>query len=444
MMPPNPRPVPKVRAITCPNCGGGVELRGLGASAHAACINCLSVLDVRHPEIEVVQRFQKAERFTPLIPLGQRGKLKGKEYEVIGYQVRAIFVDGERYAWNEYVLYNPYHGFRYLSEYQGHWTYIEPMPYLAQISAGFGPEAKSQGVTYKLFQTAQVKTIYVMGEFPWRVLVGETVTGKDYTAAPLSLSEEISGTEVNWSRGEYISGQEIWAAFQPPGRPPEPKGIYFNQPNPYPGAGKMWLTSGFFTLALLVLMVATLIFSRNEKVYQNTYTFTPDAKEASFVTPSFELKGGEDNVEIELATNLSNSWAYFDFALINEQTGTAYNIGKEVSFYEGRDSDGYWSEGGRDDKIRLGSVPAGRYYLRVEPESAKAPTGVFTVSRSVQYTLSVIRGKPVIWPYLLAIPFLWILPMLSGVRRASFEGARWAEADPQGTGAYAGNDNEEE
>ena len=28
------------------------------------------------------------------------------------------------YDWYEYLLYNPYNGFRYLTEYQGHWSFI--------------------------------------------------------------------------------------------------------------------------------------------------------------------------------------------------------------------------------------------------------------------------------------------------------------------------------
>ena len=43
--------------------------------------------------------------------------------------------------------------------------------------------------------------------------------------------------------------------------------------------------------------------------------------------------------------DLINNWAYFNFALINEDTGDAFDFGREVSYYPGSDSDGAWTEG---------------------------------------------------------------------------------------------------
>jgi len=36
-------------------------------------------------------------------------------WEVIGFQVRTIRVQGIDYSWGEYLLFNPYEGFRYLT-----------------------------------------------------------------------------------------------------------------------------------------------------------------------------------------------------------------------------------------------------------------------------------------------------------------------------------------
>ena len=53
------------------------------------------------------------------------------------------------------------------------------------------------------------------------------------------------------------------------------------------------------------------------------------------------------NVEITINTDLHNNWVYFNFALINQDTGQAYDFGREVSYYFGSDSDGSWTEGNR-------------------------------------------------------------------------------------------------
>ena len=57
--------------------------------------------------------------------------------------------------------------------------------------------------------------------------------------------------------------------------------------------------------------------------------------------PISSSPAGTSNVEVSIRTDLNNNWAYFNFALINEDTGQDFDFGREVSYY--RDSDG--SEG---------------------------------------------------------------------------------------------------
>ena len=439
---PAERPQPKVRAISCPNCGGSVELRGMGSSLHATCINCLSVLDVSHPAVQIVQTFdKKTKRMLPKIPLGSRGKLGGTLYEVNGFQTRALYADGEEYTWDEYVLYNPFHGFRYLSEYQGHWndivSYLRlPVPTSNGVSA--------EGHNYKKFQSAVTKTIFVMGEFPWRVQVGDSVAVEDFVDPPFSVSREGLAGEFTWSRSTYVEGKDIWAAFQLKDAPPTPVGIYSNQPNPSPSSAGLWKLMGLFTLLLFLAMSASMVFHSNNKVFESKYYFIPGSAEPSFVTPIFDMPGGEKNVQVEIKTDLENEWAFFGFALINDTTGTAYNFGKEVSYYHGRDSDGSWSEGDRGDKVTIGGVPGGKYYLRVEPDMETPATSPVSGGKRVNYQVTVTRDIPVVWPYFLAWPFLLIPPLIATIRRANFETKRWAESDPSGASGDAENSKEDD
>ena len=67
------------------------------------------------------------------------------------------------------------------------------------------------------------------GEFYWRVEQGETVRAIDYVSAPLMLSEEISGSEMNWSAGVYMTNAEIEKAFGVTDLP-KPWSVAPNQP----------------------------------------------------------------------------------------------------------------------------------------------------------------------------------------------------------------------
>lgn len=414
----------------------------MGSSLHATCINCLSVLDVSHPAVQIVQTFdKKTKRFLPKIPLGSRGKIDGKLYEVNGFQTRALYADGDEYTWDEYVLYNPFHGFRYLSEYQGHWNDIVSYPRLP-VPTSNGVFA--EGGNYKKFQSASTKTIFVMGEFPWRVQVGDSVAVEDFVDPPFSVSREGLAGEFTWSRSTYVEGKDIWAAFQLEGVPPTPVGIYSNQPNPSPSSAGLWKLMGLFTLLLFLVMSASMAFHGNNKVFESKYYFTPGSAEPSFVTPIFDMPGGEKNVQVEIKTDLENDWAFFGFALINDQTGTAYDFGKEVSYYHGSDSDGSWSEGERGDKVTIGAVPGGKYYLRVEPDMEMAASSPVFGGKRVNYQVTVTRDIPVVWPYFLAWPFLLIPPLIATIRRANFETKRWAESDPSGASGDATNSKEDD
>lgn len=439
--------VPQVRALICPNCGGTVNLRGYAQTLNAVCGNCNTILDTRTPTVTILQTFQTKQRIQPLIPLGSRGKLDGAEYEVIGFQARETASDGITYQWREYLLYNPYRGYRYLTEYDGHWNDAKTIPMLPEFGKSGRKEAASvNGKLFTHFQTAEAQTVYVLGEFPWQVRVGEKVTAKDYINPPEMLSAEITEGEVVWTVAEYTDGKALWSGFKLAGQPPQPQGIYANQPSPSKGRiASVWGMFFKLTVLLFAVMLVLLAIERNEVVFQQNYTFTSHAQgEPSFVTPVFELKGRTAAVQVKIDTDLDNNWAHFNFALINEETGNAYDFGREVSYYAGRDSDGSWTEGSRSGSVTIPGVPAGRYYLRVEPEMDENSPSMRYASQAMSYTLSVKHGAPnMIW-FVIAFFLLLIPPIVVTARTIGFENKRWAESDygsPLASLSSGGNDD---
>ncbi|MBL8295174.1 MAG: DUF4178 domain-containing protein [Bryobacterales bacterium] len=435
----------KAKTLECPNCGGPIELRAAEVSVTAVCIQCLSVLDSSSPNLQVIQQFKKKQRVKPLVPLGTTGHLRGEDYLNIGFQERSIRVDGTRYAWREYVLFHPFRGFRYLSEYDGHWNFVKPLVHLPEATnVGGRPAMKIFGETYSHFQDAKATTDFVMGEFPWRVKVGEVIDCGDYIHPPRMLSSEKSEGEVTWSLGEYTSGADIWKAFKLPGNPPEAKGVYANQPSPHSTSVR-----GIWTRALLLmgLAIVSIVFAEtlmdNRVVYQDTFNFDPSNKgEASFVTPVFELKGRPANLKVDIEADLSNNWAYFNLALVNETTGQGWDWGRELSYYSGSDSDGAWSEGSRSDSSLLGAIPAGRYYLRIEPDWEPSPSEPIVRPGRITYKITVRRDVPQVWFYAFVLLLLLIPPVWMTFRSVGYERQRWAES--QYGGGSGGDDEDEE
>jgi hypothetical protein len=144
----------------------------------------------------------------------------------------------------------------------------------------------------------------------------------------------------------------------------------------------------------------------------------PGGSASAFVTPSFELTGRESNIELAVYTDLDNNWAYFNFALINEETGQAFDFAREVSYYH--DSDG--SEGSRNNSVIVPGVPSGRYYLRVEPEVGKSFS-------DLRYRISIRRDVLNYSFFLIAAGLLLIPPIFKTIRSSKFEAQRWSQSD---------------
>jgi Domain of unknown function (DUF4178) len=416
-------PKPTAKALNCPNCGAAITLRALGQAVSVVCAGCHSILDAKDPNLQILQTFEKiVSSDPPLIPLGARGKIRGVDYEAIGFQRRSIEVEGIRYSWHEYVLFNPYKGFRYLTEYQGHWNDVavcKEQP-IAELT-----DANYMGEVYRHFQTAEAATDFVLGEFPWAVRVGEQATLTDFVHPPRVLSREKTAGEVAWSIGEYLHGSDVWNAFRLPGSPPEAIGVYENEPSPVSTNVKtLWAAFAGFALFLLILMIGFEAQAKREPVFSSSYTLDrgQPVGEVSFVTDTFELTGRTSSVEVTTSAPVKNNWIYLNYALINQDTGQAWDFGREVSFYSGYDSDGSWSEGSQTDSVIVPSVPPGHYYLRIEPEAdPRHPP--------ITYSVSVKRDVPVIGFYAIGFLVLLIPPIVLTLRSVSFERARWSESD---------------
>jgi Domain of unknown function (DUF4178) len=422
-------PIARTKPLACPNCGGPIDFRTFGQSVTVVCPQCTSVLDASNQTLQILQKVQQAQqRRNPVIPLGSRGMFKGAPWEVIGFQTRAVGDDDEIFEWEEYLLFNPYKGYRYLTNYQGHWNYVTPLePMPVRTGLGSRPVAFFDNRSYKHFSGAMATTSFVLGEFPWRVKAGEKVLADDFVSPPLLLSSETTNNEVTWSQGEYTSGAEIWKAFNFQGPPPAPQGIYLNQPSPYKGTvGGIWKTFLLMELLLVVLAIAFSLLSKREVVVNELHHFsTLDKGEPSFVTAPFELKGRAAPLELTVTTDLSNNSANFNFALISEQSGQAYDFTREVNYYSGSDSDGAWTEGSPNQDVTLPAVPPGRYYLRVEPEM---DTSV-AQAKTMNYQIVLKHDAPSFIWFIIAGALLIIPPILRTIRAMSFETRRWADSD---------------
>jgi hypothetical protein len=117
-----------VRKFDCPKCGGSLTLRAEGVTRTLACVYCAAPLDVKDERMQLVGKYWSKLSPPPALAIGARGVIRGEELEVIGYQRKRVRYYGVDYDWGEYLLWNPYRGFRWLVESNGHWLLARTLP----------------------------------------------------------------------------------------------------------------------------------------------------------------------------------------------------------------------------------------------------------------------------------------------------------------------------
>jgi hypothetical protein len=366
------------------------------------------------------------KRTEPLIPLGAKGALRGVPVEVLGYLRRYIDVGGGHYEWSEWQL-STGTGYRWLTEYNGHFHFVAPIAGGEVDATDEGALARSSGVRYRRFQTARARYKDIQGELNWRVRVEDVVETIDYTAPPHVLSCEREKNEVNWSRGEYVPADEVWAGLGLPGKPPRAVGVGMGQPNPY-FEGRRWasLSAWLGFAALLGLAV----FLRASLPRQTLASIeVPLKNEGVALSEPFELSGPAA-LRISASAPMNQSWAGLDVALIQEATGEAHTVGFELSRFEGVDDGERWREGDTSGSATLGAVPAGTYLLRAEV--TLDPQSAARVPPAAQLE---IRRAGFVWtPFWVALVLLFVPAFALRQRFRAFERARWSEGDSDDEG----------
>ncbi len=441
----------EAQQLSCPQCGGPLELRAPDQSLRVACPNCGSLLDASQGRLRFIQALQPGQ-VVPIISMGSVGEFAGAKLTVIGFLLRSVEFEGVRYYWEEYLLYNPQVGFRWLVRSDDNWNFVEAVPpgdVAHKGGIGFGGKGDAvyfQGKRFKIYQDAIARVEYVIGELYWKVMAGELTQTADYVHPPRMLSVETSieqaredaqakagnrpkkkkgnrpfpTGEINWSLGTFMKRAEVERAFGISGLP-LPSKIAPNQLFPHKKVYKYWLALLAATLVVGIGLIAT---ASNRKVFEATYALealkTAEDSQIRFSDP-FELKSRQ-NVVITVWSNVDQTWLEVQGDLINQATNEAQGFSTLIQYYHGVDGGESWSEGGPSNSVYLSALPEGMYVLGLEVrwERWQQPAAL---------TIKVEQGSPRVLHLILAMVALSIFPLFVLLRHWSFEKRRWEDSN---------------
>lgn len=424
-------PTIKAKAFNCPHCAAPLTIHS-AAIESLGCESCGSIIGVENENLRLLSRAAQTVHEVPTLPLGSKGKLQGVAWEIIGFLKRRTTVDGIDYDWSEYLLFSAGEGFAWLVEDQGHWNYARTVSEIPRVSRGT-EKFKYQDSDFRRFNAGHAEVVYVVGEFYWRVSVGESCETEDFIAPPLMLSRELTNKEVTWSQGEYLPLETLQSAFRPKTPLPSPVGVYANQPNPWEERHR-GICKLFWKLALAAVVAQLLfVFVFSSVAFKHRLVFTPTEDEVTATTPEFVLKSTVRKLEVRHSTDINNNWVSLTTTLIDKNTGRAWLGMQEIAHYSGVDGGESWSEGSKGDELVFKSVPPGTYYLAIDYELGTDRRA------SVVDSIEVVKNAPGWSNFVFLLIFLVIFPLFSRSRRAAFETRRWSES-----GLVSADDDEDD
>jgi hypothetical protein len=404
-------------SISCPKCGVLNTLRGKAMTRALTCQACHTYFRTDEWNKATVE-FANDE--PQALPIGAKGNFEGYIYEIIGFAIKQE--SQYHYRWREYLIFNPYRGYAFLSEYDGHWMFVWPIgedPQKNPSDSDFHYEESH----YQLYQRYSSHVVHARGEFFFDVydLTADTVN-YEYIAPPYLLALEKNIDSVMWCKGEYLTPEDIASSFSVSRNTlPKKTGIGAIQPFPTP-----FTDQALILLTVLIILVTGFLqlvmnnAAEDKVLFREDYDRNELKDQKLIVTPPFKLEGGTKSLEVLVEAPLVNDWFFSEFTLVNETDGTEYNFTKEVEYYSGYEDGTTWSEGSKTGEAFLSQIPPGKYHLNIYPEF-----GINNPSFSIQ----VKHDVPMFANFLITCLGLLLYPLIYFLRKRYREQKRWSDSD---------------
>lgn len=326
-----------------------------------SCPNCGTLYSKNTNNDFIFKDRFKKEVYNNSFSIGQKAEFLNDTYTIISLLIKRY---NSVSRWAEYTLQNAKGEFLYLSESSGNFILLEEIEFEKKV--GNHPlQVEYNNMIFDRYDYSYPKLDYASGYFDFNVLNKFELI--EYINPPYIMSFEKFEQEQTAFYGKHISRRDIKKAFDT---------------TQIPSKYEIGMVQPFIfdikNLAMVLCSIAILILishwflnkDRTENEVLNTSIPFENYASKDFVSPSFELKGSSAPLQISVSSNVDNSWANVQIALINEKTSEEVYASKDVEYYHGYTDGENWSEGSTSENFNICGVAAGKYHLTITPQKA--------------------------------------------------------------------------
>jgi len=346
-----------INTITCKSCNTLTTVQSTVDFVNFACPNCGSLYDLKSAN----QTHLKKYTYKPLdiiLPIGLKGNFDNKEYEIINVLVK--FLGAFTYS-KEYTLVSKDEQYIYLSECNGHWIQLKQVDDIELKKSG-SLKIKYNDIYFDKFDYYSPSLMRAYGFFDFELPNFDNFV-VEYINPPFILSTERINSDTVTYLGHHIPNKRIKQAFKNQNLPTK-NGYGVVQPFLF----NLQNTAIIFCATIILVLLTHLFINQersNEDVLFTTINFS-EFKDRDYVSPSFTLDGSSAPLKINLASGVSNSWAWVGLSVINENTNEEIFAEQDIEYYSGYEGGESWSEGTSHPDFYICGLGPGKYHLAIK------------------------------------------------------------------------------
>ncbi|MEM6289340.1 MAG: hypothetical protein AAF845_19540 [Bacteroidota bacterium] len=321
----------RIDRLSCPKCGGSVEVHADRGTKAVVCTYCGSVLDLTSRQVGVIGQTRPKVRIRVPIQPGDVATFYDERHLVLGWLRYKGWDDEDTWEWDEWQLVGDNGTVRYLS-------YSSDEGFLLQTPLHPTPRVDAKGIDMpggrlgggrvRFSETSPAQIKAVRGELTWRPKLKETLKVGEAKRGNQHVSVELTADEIEVVAGPSLADVEVWTAFDRPDMIEKVQEAEAKSKAARKRSRPALLASLLFLLGAFVSMgVGTTVLDAAVTVQRSAAGVSPGPEAAAppvYDLGTFDVTDVEDTFEVDVRARLTNTWTAPDVYLVEPSGGRVY------------------------------------------------------------------------------------------------------------------------